>query len=181
LQKSGPLKPAFLQGAGLPAKLINSLPSLLKQAIHYSCFISYSTHDEEFAKRLHADLQDKGVTCWFGPLDLPIGGKILDEVDEAIHLANKVLLILSENSIGSNWVEKEVKKALEEEDMREPKQTVLFPIRLDDAVMKTKQAWAGLVRRDRHIGDFTRWKDHDAYKQSFEHVLRDLTVKPKAP
>jgi hypothetical protein len=26
------------------------------------------------------------------------------------------------------------------------------------------------------IGDFTRWKDHDAYKQSFGRVLRDLTV-----
>jgi len=25
-----------------------------------------------------------------------------------------------------------------------------------------------------------RWKDHDAYKKSFERVLRDLT-KPKAP
>jgi hypothetical protein len=39
---------------------------------------------------------------------------------------------------------------------------VLFPIRLDDAVMKTQEAWAGLVRRDRNIGDFRRWKDHDA-------------------
>jgi len=28
------------------------------------------------------------------------------------------------------------------------------------------------------IGDFTRWKDHDAYKQSFERVVRDLTVPP---
>jgi hypothetical protein len=26
-----------------------------------------------------------------------------------------------------------------------------------------------------------RWKDHDAYKQSFERVVRDLTVKPKVP
>jgi hypothetical protein len=31
------------------------------------------------------------------------------------------------------------------------------------------------------IGDFTHWKDHDAYRQSFERVVRDLTVKPKAP
>jgi hypothetical protein len=31
------------------------------------------------------------------------------------------------------------------------------------------------------IGDFQHWKDHDAYKRSFERVLRDLTVKPNAP
>ena len=64
--------------------------------------------------------------------------------------------------------------------MRKPKQTVLFPIRLDDAVIKTKEAWAGLVRRDRNIGDFRRWKDHDAYKQSFARVVRDLKVVPSA-
>ena len=64
--------------------------------------------------------------------------------------------------------------------MRKPKQTVLFPIRLDDAVIKTKEAWAGLVRRDRNIGDFRRWKDHDADKQSFARVVRDLKVVPSA-
>jgi hypothetical protein len=25
-------------------------------------------------------------------------------------------------------------------------------------------------------GDFRRWKDHDAYKDGFERVLRDLTI-----
>jgi hypothetical protein len=29
----------------------------------------------------------------------------------------------------------------------------------------------------RHIGDFTRWKEHDEYQKSFARVLRDLTVK----
>jgi hypothetical protein len=124
------------------------------------------------------------VRCWFAPHDLPIGEKILDAVDAAIRLRDKVLLILSKHSIKSDWVEDEVKKALEEEKTRKPKQTVLFPIRLDDAVMKTKEAWAGLVRRDRNIGDFRRWKDHDAYQESFARVLRDLTkpeVSPKVP
>jgi uncharacterized protein YjbI with pentapeptide repeats len=62
LQKSGPLPLAFLRGVGLPDLFIDYLPSLLNQAIqHYSCFISYSTQDQEFAERLHADLQNKGV------------------------------------------------------------------------------------------------------------------------
>jgi hypothetical protein len=39
--------------------------------------------------------------------------------------------------------------------------------------------WARKLRDQRNIGDFQRWKDHDAYKQSFERVLRDLT-KPQA-
>jgi hypothetical protein len=51
---------------------------------------------------------------------------------------------------------------------------VLYPVRLDDAMMQTDQAWAAGIRRTRHIGDFTRWKDHDAYQQAFQRLLRDL-------
>jgi hypothetical protein len=175
LQKSGALPLAFLRGVGLPDNFIEYLPSLLKQPIqYYSCFVSYSSKDQDFADRIHADLQQNGVRCWFAPHDLRWGAKILEGIDAAIRLHEKVLLILSEHSIASDWVENEVKKAFEEERIRKPKQIVLFPVRLDDAVMETEEAWAGLLRRDRNIGDFRHWKDHDAYRASFERVLRDL-------
>jgi TIR domain/Pentapeptide repeats (8 copies) len=178
LQISKPLPPLpFLRGVGLPDRLIEYLPSLFDQAIQYfSCFISYSTKDQDFADRIYDGLQGKGVRCWFAPHDIPIGGKILDEIDAAIRLRDKVLLILSEHSIKSDWVEDEVTKAFEEE--RKRKQTVLFPIRLDDAVMTTDEAWAAKLRAQRLIGDFRCWKDHDGYKQSFERVLRDLAAPP---
>ena len=51
---------------------------------------------------------------------------------------------------------------------------VLFPVRIDDAVMDTDQAWASSVRRKWNIGDFTNWKDHDSYKKAFDRLLRDL-------
>jgi uncharacterized protein YjbI with pentapeptide repeats len=77
LQRSGPLPLAFLRGVGLPDNLIDYLPSLLNQSIQFfSCFISYSSKDQEFADRLHADLQNKGVRCWFAPHDMPIGAKM---------------------------------------------------------------------------------------------------------
>ena len=61
LQRSGRLPLAFLRGVGLPDSLIDYLPSLLNQPIQmYSCFISYSSKDQDFAERLHADLQNKG-------------------------------------------------------------------------------------------------------------------------
>jgi uncharacterized protein YjbI with pentapeptide repeats len=173
LQKSGRLPLSFLRGVGLPDRLIEYLPSLLEQAIqYYSCFISYSSKDQEFADRIHADLQNNAVRCWFAPHDMPIGGKILDEIHTAIRLRDKVLLILSKHSIKSDWVENEVTRAFAEE--RQRKQTILFPVRLDDAVTETTESWAVQLRDQRHIGDFRRWKDHDGYKRSFERVLRDL-------
>ena len=48
------------------------------------------------------------MRCWFAPHDMKIGAKILDTLDEAIRLRDKVLLVLSEASIASDWVEDEV-------------------------------------------------------------------------
>jgi hypothetical protein len=45
--------------------------------------------------------------------------------------------------------------------------------------MESKKAWAALIRRTRHIGDFTRWKDHDSYQKAFERLLRDLKAEEK--
>jgi uncharacterized protein YjbI with pentapeptide repeats len=180
LQRSGHLPLAFLRGIGLPDNLIEYLPSLVGQAIqHYSCFISYSSKDEEFVHRLHADLQDKGVRCWFAPHDMKIGAKIRDTIEDAIRLRDKVLLVLSEASIASDWVEDEVDKAFEEE--RQRGKVVLFPVRVDNAVMETKEAWAATLQRSRHIGDFRTWKDHDAYQKALERVLRDLRVESSEP
>jgi uncharacterized protein YjbI with pentapeptide repeats len=175
LRLSGPLPVPFLRGVGLPDRVIEYLPSLLNEAIQfYSCFISYSSKDELFAERLHADLQNRGVRCWFAPHDMPIGAKIIDALDEAIRLRDKVLLILSEGAIASDWVEGEVTRALDEERTR--KQIVLFPVRIDDAVTQTSEAWARLLRGRRNIGDFSRWKEHDSYQTSFERLMRDLRV-----
>jgi TIR domain len=104
---------------------------------------------------------------------LAIGGKILDEIDVAIRLRDKVLIILSKHSIKSEWVEDEVTKGFEEE--RKRGQIVLFPIRLDDTVMKTDEPWAAKLRA-RNIGDF---RHCDGYKQSFDRVLRDLKAPSK--
>ena len=175
LQRSGPLPLAFLRGVGLPDTLIEYLPSLLNRPIQmYSCFISYSSKDQDFAARLHADIQNKGVRCWFAPHDLPIGAKTWDAIDAAIKSRDKLLLILSENSIGSDWVEDEVNKAFAEE--RDRKQLVLFPVRIDDSVMQSPEPWARKLRDQRHIGDFRKWELHDTYQAGLNKLLRDLTV-----
>src|SRR5438270_11425906 len=137
----------------------------------YSCFISYSSKDQDFAERLYADLQSKGVRCWFAPEDLKIGDKFWHRIDESIRLYDKLLVVLSEHSVQSDWVEREVMAALEKEMQGK---TVLFPIALDNAVKDCVAPWAKDIRRSRHIGDFEHWKDHDAYQIAFKRLLRDL-------
>ena len=69
----------------------------------------------------------------------------------------------------------EVTKGFAEE--RQRGLTVLFPVRLDDAVFATNEAWGRSKLRDnRNIGDFRNWKDHDAYQKTLGRLLRDLRV-----
>ncbi|MFL6282927.1 MAG: toll/interleukin-1 receptor domain-containing protein [Pyrinomonadaceae bacterium] len=172
----GNIPEKFLRGCGLPESFIVQIPALVAamQPIQfYSCFISYSSKDGEFAKRLYNDLQSEGVRCWFAPEDLKIGDKFRVRIDESIRLYDKLILVLSENSVSSEWVGDEVEAALEKEEGQGGK-VVLFPLRLDDAVMEIKEGWPAKVRRTRHIGDFSDWKSHDSYKKAFERLMRDL-------
>ena len=172
-RSKGLIPEIFIRGCGVPENFVQYTFSLTAKAIeYYSCFISYSSKDQDFAERLYADFQNKGVRCWFAPEDMKIGDKIRDRIDQSIRIHDKLLLILSEHSINSEWVEDEVETAYEQE--RDRGNTVLFPIRLDDAVIDTDKAWASKLRRSRHIGDFTRWKDHDAYQKAFDRLMRDL-------
>ncbi len=180
-RSGGNIPEIFLRGAGVPEPFIIQMKSLvaaMSPIEFYSCFISYSSKDQEFAERLHADLRSKGVRCWFAPEDLKIGDKLRPSFDEAIRVHDKLMVLLSESSVKSPWVEKEVETAFEKE--RQQNRTVLFPIRLDEAVMKTDKAWAADIRRTRHIGDFRNWKDHDSYKKAFDRLLRDLKAEDKA-
>jgi hypothetical protein len=173
LAKSGPLPLAFLRGCGLPDALIDYLPSLLNQPFQfYSCFISYASKDHAFAERLYADLQNNGVRCWFAPEDLKIGDRFRSRIDETIRVYDKLLLILSRRSVASQWVEQEVETALARE--RQQGTTILFPVRIDNAVTTLETGWPVLIRNTRNIGDFRRWKTHDVYQKAFDRLLRDL-------
>ncbi|HEX8566020.1 MAG TPA: toll/interleukin-1 receptor domain-containing protein [Pyrinomonadaceae bacterium] len=171
----GDIPEVFLRGCGVPDEFITytrSLANAVQPIQYYSCFISYSSKDQSFAERLYVDLQNNGVRCWFASEDLKIGDKIRDRIDESIRLRDKLLLILSENSIASDWVEHEVESALDEE--RQSNRIILFPVRIDNSVMESNKAWAALIRRTRHIGDFRYWKQHDEYQKALHKLLRDL-------
>jgi hypothetical protein len=136
-----------------------------------SCFISYSSRDEALAQRLYIDLQAAGVSCWIARHDLEIGIPIVHGIDEALSRQDAVVLILSEASVMSGWVEHEVALALTRE--RTEHRNLLFPLRVDNAVLEAASGWAAQLR-SRHIGDFRDWKQYDEYQQGFRQLLRAL-------
>jgi TIR domain/Pentapeptide repeats (8 copies) len=180
-RSKGKIPEVFLRGAGVPEEFITYMKSQVANPIEfYSCFISYSTKDQEFAERLHGDLQNKNVRCWFAPHDVQGGKKLQEQIDEAIRVHEKVLLILSAESMSSEWVKTEIAKARKRE-VREKKQ-VLFPVRL--VAFEAIRDWecfdadsgkdSAREIREYFIPDFSEWKNHDAYKKAFERLLGDL-------
>lgn len=170
----GNIPEVFLRGCGLPEAMLTLSQSLIGKPIkYYSAFISYAQPDETFARLLHTHLQQNGARVWFAPEDLKIGEPIQDSIEHAIQTHDKLILVLSKNSIDREWVRREFRQAIEKE--KKQKRVVLFPIRLDDAIFETDADWTRQLAK-RHIGDFRKWTNPLLYQNAINRLLRDLNV-----
>lgn len=180
---NGKLPENFLFGCGATDNFLTYLPSLISSESamrFYSCFISYSFKDEEFAKRLYSRMRDMNIRVWFAAEDVRGGEKIQEQIENAIVYHDKLLIILSENSLRSEWVITEIRNARKSEVGSRRRK--LFPIRLVDidTIKKWKCFDADIGKdlavevREYFIPDFSNWKDHDAFEYTFSKLLRDL-------
>jgi hypothetical protein len=69
-------------------------------------FISYSRKDPEPTKALAADLEARGYTTWWDTSLLP-GERFPDKIRQELEAAKVVIVIWSENSVKSTWVQAE--------------------------------------------------------------------------
>lgn len=180
-QSSGDIPESFLRGCGVPENFITYMRSLTAVAIEfYSCFISYSGKDEDFAKRLHSRMREAELRVWFAPEDIKGGDKLFDQIDRAIQVHDRLLLVLSEHSLHSKWVETEIRRARKAE-LNEGRRK-LFPIRL--VSYEALQGWTCIDSatgedlaeevRGYFIPDFSNWKSHDELEKAFARLLADL-------
>jgi hypothetical protein len=189
-RSKGKIPEVFLRGAGVPENFITFMTSLAGTPFafeYYSCFISYSSKDEAFAKCLYVDLQSKGVRCWFAPHDMKGGRKLEEQIDVAIRLHERLLLILSPDSMKSEWVKTEIAKARKREIQEKKK--VLFPVRL--VSFKAIQEWecfdadmgkdSAREIREYFIPDFSGWEDSARYKAALGRLLSDLKANDSVP
>ncbi|NOY63542.1 MAG: toll/interleukin-1 receptor domain-containing protein [Gammaproteobacteria bacterium] len=179
LSRSGALPSAFLRGVGLPNKLIDFLPTFLRESPRYDlCAISYSESDREFAQRLQADLQAAGVRSWLIPEQLKQDVRYANAVSESIRLRDKVLLICSATSIESPWIAAEVRKVLETEKVQSKR--ILLPLYIDDTALKTEKPWTVALSNGRPTIDFSQRQNKNTYENIFCCLLRALEQGPES-
>jgi hypothetical protein len=95
-------------------------------------------------------------------------------------LHDKLLLILSDESMNSPWVKTEIANARARESQR--KKQMLFPIAL--VPFERIRDWkcfdgdtgidSGREIREYFIPDFSNWKNHDSYSAALDRLVRDL-------
>jgi hypothetical protein len=145
-----------------------------------SCFLSYSHKDEAFAVRLVARLRGEGVRVWFAAEDLSPGQKIHEEVEKAIDNFDRLLVVLSDHSMRSPWVQSEVRKARRRE-LRDGCR-VVFPISL--VPFDTLKQWElfdadsgqdlAVEIREYLIPDFSAWQDTAVFEKQTKALLAGL-------
>jgi hypothetical protein len=131
-------------------------------------------------------VQEK-LRVWFAPEDIQGGKKIHEQIDHAIRVYDKLLLLLSDDSMKSEWVKMEIRKARKAE--LDEGRRKLFPIRL--VQFEALQDWNCLdVDTGRNLAeevceyfipDFSNWKDHDSLEAGFSRLLRDLQAETPPP
>jgi hypothetical protein len=139
-RSEGKIPEEFLRGAGVSEHFITYTGYLNTKAFECnSCFMSYSGKDRNFVEKLNAGLQKEGVRCWFAPEEMKMGDESRQRVNQQIRIHEKLLIVLSQFSIESTWIQQEVEAALEEE--RNRNRSVLFPVRLDDSCLDGEKEW----------------------------------------
>lgn len=137
-------------------------------------FISYNHTDGIFVDSLERYLVDDGVRFW-RDVHHATAGRLETQVDRAIRLNPTMLLILSESSVKSDWVEHEVRLARELE--KESGRDVLCPIALDGGWENCR--WPQRLREqimEYNILDFSNWQDRVTFDRMYRKLAEGLDL-----
>ncbi len=170
----------FLRNGGFPLEYLKAFRQRISGAKFYSCFISHSSVDRKFCRKLSNRMKAEGLLVWYSPEDIQGGRVLYEQIRTAIQSHDKLLLVLSEDSMKSKWVELEIRETLKSE--KDTGRRKLFPISVTD--FESIQGWSLIdadtgqdlaVRiREFYIPDFSCWKDDDAFEESFSRLAADL-------
>lgn len=180
LRASKNLPKEFLTKLGIPDLLMEYLPDFYNPALMiYPAFLSHSWNDKVFVRKLYEALTRKGVTVWLDEKKMKPGDNIHDSISEGIKYYDKLILVCSENSLNSWWVEKELERVYEKErelqKERGKKYRLVIPIRIDDSIFNCTDGILGTVKGSL-IGDFTRWQDEQAFERAVKELVDALNA-----
>lgn len=96
-------------------------------------FLSHSHQDKTFVRTLSSKLDSHGIKVWVDEAELRFGDSLIQRLREAIDTVDLLLTVLSNTSITSPWVEKEIEIAMNQEI--NGKRVKVIPLLIDDVAL----------------------------------------------
>lgn len=133
----------------------------------YHVFLSHSSKDMPFVRRLAAELESHGVKVWRDETEMSLGDSLFDHIAKGIEKAEYFAIVLSIYSNESKWVRKELKAALNRE--LDEGRTFVIPILIEDVEIPT-------FLRGKIYADF---RSEDQFDLSLRKLLKKFGVDDK--
>ena len=88
-------------------------------------FISYSSKNQQMADSIRLLFEENNISCWMAPYDIPADSKYAYVINDALENCSCLLLLLTSASQMSQFVEREIEKAI---TYKKP----ILPMQLED-------------------------------------------------
>lgn len=131
-----------------------------------SIFLSHSSIDKPFVRKLAADLRRNGFFVWVDEAEIKIGDSLIEKIESGIDNTDFLGVVISGASIKSEWVNREVRIALTQEISG--KRVKVLPILLENVTIPS-------FLLDKKYADFTT---EDKYKISLQLLIDRLSELP---
>lgn len=122
-------------------------------------FLSHSSLDKPFARRLGNDLQKNKLKVWIDEAEINVGDSLIDKISNGIINCDFLIVLLSKSSVNSEWVKRELNIALTREI--NGKKIVVLPCLIDNCEIP-------IFLSDRKYADF---RLNESYTQMLDEIL----------
>lgn len=112
-----------------------------------TAFISYSNNDRNYVEKLAKDLLNAGVNVWFDKWEIEVGDSLIEKIQNGISQNDFLIVILSQASVKSNWVKRELNLALMEELSQS--KIIVLPVLIEECQIP-------LFLKEKRYADFRR-------------------------
>lgn len=120
-------------------------------------FLSHSSKDKPAIRQLATDLTAAGITVWLDEQRIRVGDSIPDRISQGLAESDYFLIALTDNSVQSEWVKKELNSALMDEISR--RKVRVLPMLFSPTEIPK-------IIADKKYADFTK-----SYRQGLSEVL----------
>lgn len=134
-----------------------------------SVFLSHNSKDKPWVRELAKRLSSDGVVVWLDEAELNIGDSLIERIAEGIEQMQFVAAVLSNNSISSTWVQKELSLSMSKEI--HGKRVTVLPLLIEKCVLPASLS-------DKLYADFT---NPENFESEYTKLLRAIGIKQSSP